>query len=100
MAVGLVIFAVILLVLCLCLSCGAAPASPGRNVVNSAAAVPEAEEQKFIVVKLPDSCLVPENYSLDLKVTLHRGEGNPGGGEPDLNGRRQKNRYHKLDEYM
>ncbi|MFX4261406.1 hypothetical protein ACOBQJ_04300 [Pelotomaculum propionicicum] len=99
MAVGLFLFAFVMLLLCLYLSVWAVPAAPGKHVFNAADSSVK-EEQKFIVVKLPESCKVPEDYTLDLKITLHKGKDAGGGAKSDLYGRWYKNRHHKLDEYM
>lgn len=97
MAIGLIVFAIVLFILCLYLAVWATPATPGKNVFNAGGAGPDMEEQKFIVVKLPQPCLPPENYTLNIKVTLHRGKDETGDGKPDLRGRWYK---HQLDEYL
>ncbi len=98
---GLVFFALVLFMLSLYLMFGATPAAaPGKKVLDTAGDRLKVEEQKFIVVKLPESCLAPENYTLDLRVSLHRGSDKPVGGKPDKNRRWYKNQYHELDEYM
>lgn len=100
MAMGLVVFAIVMLLLCLYLLAGAVPVAPGKDVFNAAAGSSVKEEQKFIVVKLPELSKVFDDYTLDLKVTLNRIKGTEGGRKPDSLGRWYKERNHKLDEYM
>jgi uncharacterized membrane protein len=101
MVIGLVIFCIGLFIFSLYLSTGLAPsAEPGKKLMNSADDSLKIEEKKCIVVKLPENCLIPEDYTLDLKVSLHRCKDIEDKGKPNKNSRWYKNQYHELDEYM
>lgn len=97
MAIGLVLFAIVLFMSCLYLAVGTNPAAPGKNIFNADGGKLDMEELKFIVVNLPKTYLAPENYTLDIKVTLHRGKDDAAGGRSDLHGRRYNR---QLDEYL
>lgn len=99
MAVSLVLFAIVLFMYSLYIATGTAPVSlPGKKVPDAGSDRPKTEQQRLIVVKLPETCLIPEEYTLDLKVSLHRSK--EVGVKPDRSGRWYGNQYHRLDEYM
>ncbi|BAF60052.1 MAG: hypothetical protein HPY89_02675 [Pelotomaculum sp.] len=61
----------------------------------------KACEQKVIVVKLPDVFNIPEEYALDLKISLLKSKKAQDGGEKESKtGQPGKKFYRRLDEYL
>ncbi len=98
MAMGLVVFAVMMFILCLYLAVGATPAAPGRSAFGAGdpGPDPDMDEQRLVVVSLPKACSALESYTLDIRVTLHRSKDDRTGIKPEIH----FHRHNRLDEYL
>lgn len=103
MGVGLALFSFVLFAITLGLSTrpvqGTHPDKKRVNAPGDSNRINDVNDQKTIVVQLPRGGNIPEDYTIDLKVSLSRakkGEERKEGGTEE----RGKKFFRRLDEYL
>lgn len=71
-----------------------------KKRVNASGDLNNPNDQKTIVVKLPQGSNIPEDYTIDLKVSLSKAKKEGEEEKEKKTGRQGKKLYRRLDEYL
>lgn len=97
--VGLVLVAIVILTAALSLTTRPAQ-STGAKKIKLSGKRKNVDARRAIVVKLPRAEDIPEDYVLDLTVSLSRGKKQAEGEKGSETNQRVKKFYRGLDEYL
>lgn len=71
-----------------------------KRRLNTSTDLNQANDQKTIVVKLPQGVNVPEDYTIDLKVSLFKAKKEGEEEKGNKTKEQGKKYYRRLDEYL